>query len=79
VKGPPCYYGVINFDHSSVPPTCQHVVNMSLPDEPASPSRICEKCDAEMTHLSDLPSFVGRAAIRIFRCYVCDNVVSEER
>ncbi len=43
------------------------------------PSRICEKCEAEMTHLSDLPSYLGRAAIRIFRCYVCNNVTSEDR
>jgi hypothetical protein len=43
------------------------------------PSRICELCEAEMTHLSDLPSYLGRAAIRIFRCYVCNNVVSEDR
>jgi hypothetical protein len=43
------------------------------------PSRICEICEAEMTHLSDLPSYLGRAAIRIFRCYVCNNVVSEDR
>jgi len=43
------------------------------------PSRICESCDAEMTHLSDLPSYLGRAAIRIFRCYICNNVVSEDR
>jgi hypothetical protein len=69
---------MICFDHGSVAPACQHAVNMALPDAPVSPSRICEKCDAEMTHLSDLPSFVARSAIRIFRCYVCDNVVSEE-
>ena len=43
------------------------------------PSRICEKCEAEMTHLSDLPSYLGRAAVRIFRCYVCNNVISEDR
>jgi hypothetical protein len=43
------------------------------------PSRICEICDWEMTHLSDLPSYLGRAAIRVFRCYVCNNVVSEDR
>jgi hypothetical protein len=43
------------------------------------PSRICEKCDAAMVHLSDLPSYLGRAAIRIFRCYACNNVVSEDR
>jgi hypothetical protein len=32
-----------------------------------------------MVHLSDLPSYLGREAIRIFRCYVCDNVISEDR
>jgi hypothetical protein len=52
---------------------------MESPDEASSPARICEKCDSVMTHLSDLPSLLERAAIRIFRCYVCDTVVSEER
>ena len=42
-------------------------------------SRICDMCSAEMTHLSDLPGYLGRAAIRIFRCYICNNVVSEDR
>jgi hypothetical protein len=51
--------------------------NMALPEKPTIPSRICEKCEAEMTHLSDLPSFLGRAAVRIFRCYACNNVISE--
>jgi hypothetical protein len=46
---------------------------------PNIPSRICERCEAEMAHLSDLPSYLGRAAIRIFRCYICNNVVSEDR
>jgi hypothetical protein len=52
--------------------------SVASPAESTVPARICEKCKAEMTHLSDLPSFVGRAAVRIFRCYVCNNVVSEE-
>jgi hypothetical protein len=43
------------------------------------PERFCEKCNWEMTHLSDLPSYLERAAVRIFRCYVCNNVVSEDR
>jgi hypothetical protein len=51
---------------------------MVAPDQPTIPARTCEKCKAEMTHLGDLPSLLGRAAIRIFRCYVCDNVVSED-
>jgi hypothetical protein len=43
------------------------------------PSRHCDKCKAEMTHLSDLPSYLGASPVRIFRCYVCNNVVSENR
>jgi hypothetical protein len=50
---------------------------MVAPDQPTIPARSCEKCKAEMTQLNDLPSLLGRSAIRIFRCYVCDNVVSE--
>lgn len=48
-------------------------------DSPDIPSRACDKCDADMTHLSDLQPIVGSAAMRIFRCYTCNNVVSEER
>jgi hypothetical protein len=50
--------------------------NSGIPD---IPSRVCERCDAAMVHLSDLPSYLGRAAVRIFRCYVCNNVTSEDR
>jgi hypothetical protein len=32
-----------------------------------------------MTHLSDLQPIVGSAAMRIFRCYACNHVVSEAR
>jgi hypothetical protein len=44
-----------------------------------SPSRTCDICDAEMTYLSDLHPRLGGAALRVFRCYDCNNVVSEER
>jgi hypothetical protein len=47
-------------------------------DKAAVPLRICDKCNAEMLHLSDLPDYLGRDAVRIFRCYGCNNVVSEE-
>jgi hypothetical protein len=47
--------------------------------QPNAERRACEKCNAEMTHLSDLPPFLGRAAVRVFRCYACNNVVSEDR
>jgi hypothetical protein len=43
------------------------------------PRRPCDKCDAEMTHLSDLTALLGAAPIRIFRCYTCNFVVSEDR
>jgi hypothetical protein len=42
------------------------------------PARYCERCGAEIAHLSDLPSYKGGPATRVFRCYDCDNVVSEE-
>ena len=54
-------------------------VAKASPDSPDVPSRICEKCAAAMTHLSDLQPIVGSAAMRIFRCYACNHVVSEER
>jgi hypothetical protein len=44
-----------------------------------APSRACDKCDADMTHLSDLQPIIGSAAMRIFRCYACNHVVSEDR
>jgi hypothetical protein len=43
-----------------------------------NPSRSCDKCAAEMTHLTDLPSLLNAAAVRIFRCDACNNVVSED-
>ena len=44
-----------------------------------APLRVCDKCDADMTHLSDLQPIIGSAAMRIFRCYSCNHVVSEDR
>ena len=44
----------------------------------APPLRVCDKCNANMTHLSDLPEFHDHAAASIFRCYVCNNVVSQD-
>jgi hypothetical protein len=84
---------VVNIDHTPLIRTWQcaatyspaEVAAMADENTPSNsgalniPSRICELCDAQMTHLSDLPSYLGRAAIRIFRCYVCNNVVSEDR
>lgn len=51
----------------------------AVPDGPDAPSRVCDKCDAAMTHLSDLQPMIGSAAMRIFRCYSCNHVVSEQR
>ena len=39
--------------------------------------RRCEKCGAAMKQLSELPALSIRAAIKVFRCYVCDHVVSD--
>jgi hypothetical protein len=46
---------------------------------PEAPSRSCDMCEADMTHLSDLQPIIGSAAMRVFRCYACNHVASEER
>ena len=38
--------------------------------------RRCEKCNADMKQLGQLPALSIHAAIRVFRCYACDHVVS---
>jgi hypothetical protein len=55
---------------------------MSPTERPGSsdkPSRTCNRCDAAMTHLSDLQPTLSSGPLRVFRCYDCNNVVSEER
>ena len=52
----------------------------NVPPNPAdknSPERGCEKCGAAMKQLAELPALSIRAAIRVFRCYACDHVVSD--
>jgi hypothetical protein len=46
--------------------------------EQTSPSRTCDKCASEMTHLGNLPSLLGKAVMSVFRCYGCSHVISEE-
>jgi hypothetical protein len=41
-------------------------------------TRICGECGAEMKQLGKLPAVSRYPAIRVFRCYGCDNVVSEQ-
>ena len=48
-------------------------------DETIARLRVCDKCNANMTHLSDLPDFHDHAAARIFRCYACNNVALQKR
>jgi hypothetical protein len=49
------------------------------PNIPAEqrPLRRCEKCNATMKQLGELPALSIHAAVRIFRCYACDHVVTE--
>jgi hypothetical protein len=52
----------------------------NVPPNPAdhrNPVRRCERCDAEMKQLAELPAMSVRDAIRVFRCYSCDHVVSD--
>jgi hypothetical protein len=53
--------------------------NAKAPFDPAdrNPRRICEKCSAVMKQLGELPAMSNHAAIKVFRCYGCDHVVSE--
>jgi hypothetical protein len=41
--------------------------------------RHCAQCGTKMIHLSDLPSYDRAGPVRIFRCYGCNKVVSEDR
>jgi ribosomal protein L37AE/L43A len=43
-----------------------------------TPIRVCDKCNANMALLSDLPKCHDHAATKILRCDVCNNVVSQE-
>jgi hypothetical protein len=51
----------------------------NVPSDPPdqSRSRSCEKCNAVMTQLGVLPALSIHAAIKVFRCYVCNHVVAE--
>jgi hypothetical protein len=39
--------------------------------------RTCENCNAEMKQLGQLPALSIHPAVKVFRCYACDHVVSE--
>lgn len=47
------------------------------PADQGNPPRICDNCNAIMTQLGELPALSIHAAVRIFRCYGCDHVVSD--
>jgi hypothetical protein len=51
----------------------------NVPSDPADQNRLrsCEKCHAVMKQLGELPALSIHAAIRVFRCYACDHVVTE--
>jgi hypothetical protein len=53
--------------------------NAEVPPERADQdrSRNCEKCNAVMKQLGELPALSIHAAIKVFRCYACDHVVAE--
>jgi hypothetical protein len=50
----------------------------SNPVEQNDRTRICGECGADMKQLGKLPAVALYPAIRVFRCYRCDNVVSEQ-
>lgn len=42
-----------------------------------APIFTCEACGDRMTHLGDLPDAGRFPAVRVFRCYECNKVVTE--
>jgi hypothetical protein len=53
----------------------------NVPPNPAVQDQLvrhCAKCSAEMRQLGVLPALSIRAAIKVFRCFVCDHVVTEQ-
>ena len=50
----------------------------SNPVEQNDRTRICGECGADMKPLGKLPAVSLYPAIWVFRCYGCDNVVSEQ-
>lgn len=53
---------------------------MLSPKDPQQqkPSRICEKCGAQMDFLAKLPPRPQHGGeVNMFRCHVCDHVLSE--
>jgi hypothetical protein len=42
------------------------------------PSPVCEHCEIEMTFVGKLPSVLHYPAVRVFRCFSCNHVASEE-
>jgi hypothetical protein len=48
-----------------------------VPPDRADRLRSCEKCHAVMKQLGELPALSIHAAIKVFRCYACDHVVTE--
>jgi hypothetical protein len=51
----------------------------TVPSGPADQnrSRRCEKCNADMKQLGELPALSIHAAVKVFRCYACHHVVTE--
>jgi hypothetical protein len=60
-----------SFDANLSLDTGPHIV--SLP-----PSRRCGKCSSEMRLLGAFPAITTHVAVRIFRCYICNSVLSEQ-
>ena len=52
--------------------------NTNIAADQDNSARICEKCQSAMTQLGELPAFLIHTAVRVFRCYACDHVVSDQ-
>jgi len=53
---------------------------MAFADANVPPNHVdrrCDNCDAAMKQLALLPAQSARAAVKVFRCYVCNHVASD--
>jgi len=55
------------------------VEEANVPSDPADQNKhSCEQCGADMKQLGKLPAVSMHPALKVFRCYACNNVISEQ-
>jgi len=63
---------------ASLASTHESEMNQAAKPRPEEPTCKCDVCGEEMKLLGNLPDTQNFAAARVFRCYRCNNVTSEQ-